>query len=389
MTNKFHGKDRDQFLDKNGQNEVHANQIPRRIINTGIPTNLEYYVDSISGSDSNPGTNAEPFLTISKALSVIPKVQDCYAYVDIYLKNGTYVLPSVLRITGFINTSIMIQSVSGDADDVIIQGAPDKDAIEVAFNAAYLEFRGVSIKVDGEWCSCVVISSTSFVKFSDVDLGDTGISNTFGIICGSATVGYMPYISHGIADIDSNKVDWGVTVLGDSFIIGDNSNFGNVLEYPGFGNIFRFSDYKDSIDKKHTKAITGVVAPTLVTPEYIGQLYRDTVAGYTYVATGVGVGNWELGLGPTGPTGPTGLAGDTGPTGPTGLAGDTGPTGPTGADGDYTQGNEITIKVYSQDEEPSLSEDNKMAIWIDTNDSNRVYLVFRRGSGDQVKKELV
>jgi len=55
----------------------------------------------------------------------------------------------------------------------------------------------------------------------------------------------------------------------------------------------------------------------------------------------------------------------------------------------YREENEIAIKVYSQDEEPALSADQKMAIWIDTNDSNKVYIVFRRGSEDQVKVELI
>ena len=54
----------------------------------------------------------------------------------------------------------------------------------------------------------------------------------------------------------------------------------------------------------------------------------------------------------------------------------------------YEEDNEIKIKVYSQDDEPVLSADHKMAVWIDTDDSNRVYLVFRRGSGDQVAIEL-
>ena len=44
--------------------------------------------------------------------------------------------------------------------------------------------------------------------------------------------------------------------------------------------------------------------------------------------------------------------------------------------------------VYSQDAEPTLDEDHKLCVWIDTNDSNRVYLLFRRGSGDHVKVEL-
>lgn len=49
---------------------------------------------------------------------------------------------------------------------------------------------------------------------------------------------------------------------------------------------------------------------------------------------------------------------------------------------------EMKIRVFSQDAEPTLSADNFMAMWIDTNDSNRVYLLFRRGSGDHVKIEL-
>ena len=60
---------------------------------------------------------------------------------------------------------------------------------------------------------------------------------------------------------------------------------------------------------------------------------------------------------------------------------------------DFVQGDlnvvgELTIKVYSQDSQPTLDADNKLAMWIDTNDSDRVYLLFRRDSGDQVGIEL-
>jgi len=54
----------------------------------------------------------------------------------------------------------------------------------------------------------------------------------------------------------------------------------------------------------------------------------------------------------------------------------------------YSEDTEIKIKVYSQNSEPTLSADSKMAIWIDTDDSNKVYLLFRRGTGDQVAVEL-
>jgi len=47
---------------------------------------------------------------------------------------------------------------------------------------------------------------------------------------------------------------------------------------------------------------------------------------------------------------------------------------------DYSQ-----LRFYSQDAEPTLSSDNESAFWKDTDDSNKVYLVFKRGDGDQVK----
>jgi len=79
--------------------------------------------------------------------------------------------------------------------------------------------------------------------------------------------------------------------------------------------------------------------------------------------------------------------------------GPTGPTGPidpnshiqntdTGTSENFDIVGEISIKVYSQTTEPVLGQNNRMAIWIDTDDGNRVYLIFRRGIGDQVGIEL-
>lgn len=49
---------------------------------------------------------------------------------------------------------------------------------------------------------------------------------------------------------------------------------------------------------------------------------------------------------------------------------------------------EMSVKVYSQASEPILGANNRIAIWIDTDDSNRVYILFKRGTGDQVAVEL-
>lgn len=46
------------------------------------------------------------------------------------------------------------------------------------------------------------------------------------------------------------------------------------------------------------------------------------------------------------------------------------------------------LPAYRQAAEPTLAADDDSAFWVDTDDANRVYLVFRRGTGDQVKVEL-
>ncbi len=49
---------------------------------------------------------------------------------------------------------------------------------------------------------------------------------------------------------------------------------------------------------------------------------------------------------------------------------------------------ELKILSYTQATEPDLAADSNMAIWVDSSVSNRVYLVYRRGTADQVKIEL-
>lgn len=49
---------------------------------------------------------------------------------------------------------------------------------------------------------------------------------------------------------------------------------------------------------------------------------------------------------------------------------------------------ELKIKVFAQATEPTLNADEYMAIWKDTGEADRIYLLFRRGVGDQVAVEL-
>ena len=46
------------------------------------------------------------------------------------------------------------------------------------------------------------------------------------------------------------------------------------------------------------------------------------------------------------------------------------------------------LRTVSQAAQPTLEADNTACIWIDTDDSNKVYLLFRRGGSDYVKVQL-
>lgn len=48
----------------------------------------------------------------------------------------------------------------------------------------------------------------------------------------------------------------------------------------------------------------------------------------------------------------------------------------------------VWLSIYRQNPEPELDEQHKAVIWVDTNDNNKTYLVFRRGADDQVKVQL-
>lgn len=49
---------------------------------------------------------------------------------------------------------------------------------------------------------------------------------------------------------------------------------------------------------------------------------------------------------------------------------------------------DVKIKTYEQTSEPTLSRDGSFGFWKDTDDSDKIYLVYRRGTGDQVKTPI-
>lgn len=56
--------------------------------------------------------------------------------------------------------------------------------------------------------------------------------------------------------------------------------------------------------------------------------------------------------------------------------------------GALSTGAELKMKLVESASEPTLVNDGGAVIWKDTDDSNAIYLLFRRGNGDQVSVEL-
>jgi len=62
--------------------------------------------------------------------------------------------------------------------------------------------------------------------------------------------------------------------------------------------------------------------------------------------------------------------------------------GSTPITGDQTIQGELNIKTFSESTTPTLAADGNAAFFINTSDSNKVYLRYRRASGDEVGVQL-
>lgn len=59
-----------------------------------------------------------------------------------------------------------------------------------------------------------------------------------------------------------------------------------------------------------------------------------------------------------------------------------------GATGNATFAGELVIKYVENATQPTLTSNGAICLWKDTDDANKIYIVFRRGSGDYVKVQL-
>jgi len=445
---KKHAQNTDQYLDEGGGFEVAVADVARR-----ETSNLNYYIDGTSGNDNNPGTLAEPFETIDKALSMLSS--DLHiGTVTIHLRAGTYdVGDSGITFPTDIAVSKKIIFQAYNSESVTLTRTISKDdsfLLKIANFLGHIVINNINFRIYGTNGHAIEVLYSKFVYLYNCDFGDNGETGTVGLF-----VNYASVSVNELGDIDAAKVAIGIYNQGGALILSSAHSFGDTFSgsYGNNGAIlygnsidFNQTDYEDAVTKKHTQNADTDLDPTFEDTfvkkvDNVNVLADITSAGAdiedavtkkhtqgtdTTFATDVIVidGGNNLNLAPTsghvliyrsevasefsiyGSDGSERIrmkfssddfvidtisgAQDIIITPGSGFLGinNSNPGEALDVTGNIKCSGTLQIKVYSQDAEPTLSTDETLAMWIDTNDSNRVYLIFRRGSGDQVAVEL-
>jgi hypothetical protein len=312
--------------------------------------NIVYYIDPATGNDNNPGTSALPLKTLTKADSLLPDNLNGKS-VNIVLKPGTYTeYFQPRRRTSFPNP-IQYQIVGQNVNTCIWKAPvgwnncivvdPYANSFGVAFTIGIITFDSNNL------------SNITFVRGDIVSIGASKFTKSgteTNVTAVAATEIYSFSNSNGAIPID-NRFEMNSPFNNTGYIEHDGSNFaGNIdtstksyIEYntTTFKRYFR-NTYGTAGDKLCIQTVGDIAGANESTPSDIYDAVQKKHS----------------------------------------------PNTDTGASGNFAIVGELSIRVYSQAAEPTLGADNRMAIWIDTDDSNRVYLLFRRGSGDQVAVEL-
>lgn len=184
--------------------------------------NISYYVDCDNGSDSNPGTDAEPFETIQKAVDSLPKFLGAY-YALIYLKDSQNYQEKV-TISGFFGGLLSIRSQSNDADAVLISSKPGEYSIfEVSYCTSVFYPKYISMRATENYVSCIRMNYHCNGWIFKCKFGDNGNTGTYGVYANTNSMVYQ----YQNEDIDSNKVARGTYVTSNTVCVKRDSNFGD------------------------------------------------------------------------------------------------------------------------------------------------------------------
>jgi len=430
-----HTKNADTILDEGGVNEIGVAKITPR-----LTENINYYINPDTGSNDNPGTSALPFATIQKAINLLPKNLG-YKSAVIYLQSSLNYTGKT-EILGFYGGELRIRGVTTTPANALITSSDDGFYIRNCY--AYIRIDYLSIKVTANSKKCINVVGSFRIRIDTVKYSDNNNIGTIGVYGDNSIIRVL-----NSSDYDDKKVAEGIkNNLG--YITPDGSEFGDqwlslassgIISDDNKGVVFNGIDtikavYESEEDLKYLNigepssggfirlfkkggiyVARGSVEFQADYSEndedaarfgfwtYNGEEGTDSillmelfkngkvyVPGFILVEGRINVGGNILLHGnltdgdEENATSPAELKDAVNKKHSNSL--DHTQNTDTGTSQNFDVVGEVSIKVYSQNEEPTLGANNRMAIWVDTNDSNRVYLLFKRGTGDQVLVEL-
>jgi len=346
---KTHTQNSDQYLDYGGVNQINASEITKKLFASWTT----YYVDPVLGLDINSGLTALlPLKTIARADVLIPDNLNGQS-VGISLAPGIYTEQFQPRnrqdSSHYFNYQIF--SSTFNPDDVIWKASSTGFGVNVGCIVKNTNnSKGMNI-----YCLLLTfdsnnISNCSLVQGNEVSVvgckfTKSGIETDVTAIAGSKI--YSQQNINGSIPVDyrftSNSLN------NDGYVEHDGYIFANAVN-----NVFySYVEYHNQTQKRYFRTYGGGDAIKIGS---IGDMNDANVSTPANIYDAVQKKH--------------------------------SPNTDTGTNGNFAIAGELSIQVFSQTTEPTLTADNRMAIWIDTDDSNRVYLLFRRGSGDQVAVEL-
>jgi pectate lyase-like protein len=190
------------------------------------PTNGNYFV-STTGNDLNPGTIAEPFATIPKA------IQAAAAGDVIYVRGGTHSYSQTIRIekSGIAGAPIKLLAYPGEHPYLSFSNQPygsSNRGILLTTNGNYWEIKGFEIAYAGDNAIKVEGSHNRFERLVLHHNGDTGLQ-----------IGFAHETSN-----DGTLGAYNEVINCDSYMNYDSDNRGSDADgfacklHPGAGNVF-------------------------------------------------------------------------------------------------------------------------------------------------------
>ena len=378
-----------------GINEIEVSRIEGKATETSI-----YYVNCDTGDDGNPGTEGEPFATIQHAIDISPKLLGKWGLVIGVQSSQNYT--ESLDISGFYGGYIRILGMTGNADDVVFRFT-ETDSIYAQNCTSIVRLEAMTFIINKDNARPLRFGQAISGQVKDCNFGTEGYTNTKGIYtdkschisirgCGNSTLSGIDNVAIGV---NPNE---GSVVGHDGNLFGDNPFTPTKGAIVSDAIVLSASAYDDAISKKHehsnksildniTEAFTSALKSTYDAIVSAFNAHKDDADGVHGIPSGDSIaGISDIGIDEN-------LSAEAQDAiskkhiQNTDIALRTDKL-TIDATGNTTVVGELKIKVFAQASEPTLNADEYMAIWKDTDDLNRVYLLFRRGVGDQVAVEL-